>query len=87
MLKPEVLLRVTATNIQKEIVDGSNPTVNGAILSTKQICKIFYSRIIVPPTAQTKFNLDFGVMKDEWTNIYSLPYFCSTEVSMRIFSI
>ena len=24
-------------------------------------------------------------MKDEWKNIYSLPYFCSTEVSMRIF--
>ena len=42
------------------------------------------SRIFIHPTAQTKFNQEFGIMKDEWKNIYYLPYRCSMEVSMRI---
>ena len=55
--------------------------------STKEICKMFTSRIFIHPTAQTKFNQEFGIMKDEWKNIYSLPYQCSMEVRTRIFNI
>ena len=31
------------------------------------------------------FNLELGIMTDEWKNIHSLPYQCSMEVSTRIF--
>ena len=71
---------------------GLSGLVNGTSLagslranpSTKGIRKVFTSRIFIHPTAQAKLNQEFGIMKDEWKNIYYLPYRCSMEVSMRI---
>ena len=64
---------------------GKRYNIDNAGLSTKQICSFFVSRIFKPPVAQTKFNREFDIHKEDWSKIYSLPFRSCKEVKTKIF--
>ena len=52
-------------------------------MSTKIIYQILIHRFLELPTSQGKYEEEFGIQENEWSEIYMLPFKCCHDVKTQ----